>query len=101
MNVRDYRTESFLNEGTLYGLGVSVLVHLAVLGLALSAAWLMPSRDAPITLCTISLIDMQDADGGAGRQGCKLQPGEEEWKSGDLQGRFAHSICPNKERAVI
>ncbi len=74
MDVRDYKGEDLLNGGMLYGLGMSVIAHMAVLLMVVSLSWMMPARDVPLPLCTVNLLTLGEpvvapAGGNAGPNG--------------------------------
>ena len=66
MEVRDYKGDALLNDGILNGLGVSTVAHMAVFFLALFVSWVMPAGEAPIPLCTVSLLTLGDLGSGLG-----------------------------------
>jgi hypothetical protein len=71
MEARDYRNYRPLSDGILNGLGISVAVHVAVFFLVLFLSRVMPAGEAPIQMCTVSLLAVQ-GDGivwGVGKGG--------------------------------
>lgn len=65
MEAWDYRGGSLSGDGIMKGLGISVLAHVAVFFLVSLAPWVFPSRDAPLPLCTVSLLAVTEMGGGS------------------------------------
>lgn len=66
MESGDYRGEPLLSEGILSGVGISLLIHVLCLFLALLAWRLTPQEQPSPPLCTVSLLAADDLLGGMG-----------------------------------
>jgi TonB family protein len=100
VELRDYQGGALLHDGILAGLGTSAVIHTAVFFLVLFVSWLMPVKETPVPVCTVSLLAVEDVAGGSIEAEAGAM-GRGNGRPAPLDGPEAVPVPPEPETEII